>query len=1044
MGSPPADERNVKPRPNEQPPEATRPTTKGIQEAHQHIRQLTEDLQRAIGWNNTLPARLRERLIPRAPLTTLADHGLPEGPIILCLYAGPDGHDAIDWAIQLEAPWLTPYVVALDTRRDAKRHDMLSDDLYGHLAEKSRQGDMLALTGGPECKTWSIKLHAPLPDGTPGHPLRGRLEPDCWGLPDLTEAQQAKVDDDSVLALRMLELYAIAKVHGHDPAFLLEHPEDPAIHSIEPTAHICATIWETRALQAFRDEYGMLATSFPQSALGDLPGPKWTTALHKHLGGLRKLGDLTHEDDNARPKCHSSKLARWAPGFCKAIATSLTRALPQMRNWTNQTMTDRPKDNISATAKHATPDIQVTIGHKQRPLRDGGGKPSPGRKHPAQRSHPLRKLGAALMGMAANELAHDTEAQGATLALASGKCKECPYQDRHLATFSSTIAEYAHCGMDRAPGQPFCLDAITCLARMAGDPDADFPQQCKEGLPLGVEEHLPDTSRIWPSKQELADEDGLQEADEEQLPPPQQAENYPSAAEHEAAIEATFLEEVQLGLVSGPHTDEEAAQICGCTPDQLCHGALAGKLEGRYNDKLRTIHDGTVNKVNPWIKRNQKQRTTAPTLADLMTGLGLTSRVRRRLLKLDASKAHRRIKILRKDWKYMTARTSRGVWVNKVGTYGVASAQYHWGRMAAIILRLIYYTFPHLLWAFVYVDDFAAIVPDEQADTTLFALLMFLCALGLPISWKKVEMHHTLGWLGYLVAMPTHTALLTPDKQTTIMGALALLGTDTHISLETARQIAGRLNWATMVYPPMRAFLQPVFAWVSALLQRQERQKWGQATSRTPRRLRIAASHLSAIFMDHIPPHTIVTKTANYAAATDAGARDTEQGPDAYVGGWYGARGATRDQVKWFYIKITPELHPWAYHKGHPRLCIAALELYGTLLLYRHMVGTERDLLGPINLTLALQTDNKGNAYQATNHKAHNDLAANFLMELAMVQYTTGVPLSLSHTYRENNTWADQLTHADTSGFTADRQFHPKECDWHVLGTLQDATKLHK
>ena len=307
MGSPPADERNVKPRPNEQPPEATRPTTKGIQEAHQHIRQLTEDLQRAIGWNNTLPARLRERLIPRAPLTTLADHGLPEGPIILCLYAGPDGHDAIDWAIQLEAPWLTPYVVALDTRRDAKRHDMLSDDLYGHLAEKSRQGDMLALTGGPECKTWSIKLHAPLPDGTPGHPLRGRLEPDCWGLPDLTEAQQAKVDDDSVLALRMLELYAIAKVHGHDPAFLLEHPEDPAIHSIEPTAHICATIWETRALQAFRDEYGMLATSFPQSALGDLPGPKWTTALHKHLGGLRKLGDLTHEDDNARPKCHSSK-----------------------------------------------------------------------------------------------------------------------------------------------------------------------------------------------------------------------------------------------------------------------------------------------------------------------------------------------------------------------------------------------------------------------------------------------------------------------------------------------------------------------------------------------------------------------------------------------------------------------------------------------------------------------------------------------------------------------------------------------------------------
>ncbi len=123
----------------------------------------TEDLQRAIGWNHTLPARLRERLIPRAPLTTLADHGLPEGPIILCLYAGPDGHDAIDWAIQLEAPWLTHYVVAIDTRRNPRRHDVLSDDLYGHLAANARQGDMLALMGGPQCRTWSILLHAPLP-----------------------------------------------------------------------------------------------------------------------------------------------------------------------------------------------------------------------------------------------------------------------------------------------------------------------------------------------------------------------------------------------------------------------------------------------------------------------------------------------------------------------------------------------------------------------------------------------------------------------------------------------------------------------------------------------------------------------------------------------------------------------------------------------------------------------------------------------------------------------------------------------------------------
>ena len=65
-------------------------------------------------------------------------------------------------------------------------------------------------------------------------------------------------------------------------------------------------------------------------------------------------------------------------------------------------------------------------------------------------------------------------------------------------------------------------------------------------------------------------------------------------------------------------------------------------------------------------------------------------------------------------------------------------------------------------------------------------------------------------------------------------------------------------------------------------------------------------------------------------------------------------------------------------------------------------------------------------------------------MELAMVQYTTGVPLCLSHTYRENNTWADQLTHADLTGFNTASQFYPNERDWIALGALQAATKLNK
>ena len=54
----------------------------------------------------------------------------------------------------------------------------------------------------------------------------------------------------------------------------------------------------------------------------------------------------------------------------------------------------------------------------------------------------------------------------------------------------------------------------------------------------------------------------------------------------------------------------------------------------------------------------------------------------------DVTKAHRRIKVLQKDWKYQVACIQNRWWVNRVGTYGMASAQLYWGRKASLVLRL--------------------------------------------------------------------------------------------------------------------------------------------------------------------------------------------------------------------------------------------------------------------------------------------------------------------------------------------------------------------
>ena len=84
--------------------------------------------------------------------------------------------------------------------------------------------------------------------------------------------------------------------------------------------------------------------------------------------------------------------------------------------------------------------------------------------------------------------------------------------------------------------------------------------------------------------------------------------------------------------------------------------------------------------------------------------------------KADVTKAHRRVKIHSRDWRFQVAQIGDEWWVNKVGTYGMASAQLYWGRMAALLLRIVYAVFPAIDWGFVFVDDFAWLLQGHLAN----------------------------------------------------------------------------------------------------------------------------------------------------------------------------------------------------------------------------------------------------------------------------------------------------------------------------------------
>lgn len=55
-------------------------------------------------------------------------------------------------------------------------------------------------------------------------------------------------------------------------------------------------------------------------------------------------------------------------------------------------------------------------------------------------------------------------------------------------------------------GQPFFLDHLRTMAKMANDPDSEYFEVLKHGVPLGVDIPPLRSPGIWPTKEELKGE----------------------------------------------------------------------------------------------------------------------------------------------------------------------------------------------------------------------------------------------------------------------------------------------------------------------------------------------------------------------------------------------------------------------------------------------------------------------------------------------------------------------------------------------------------
>ena len=214
--------------------------------------------------------------------------------------------------------------------------------------------------------------------------------------------------------------------------------------------------------------------------------------------------------------------------------------------------------------------------------------------------------------------------------------------------------------------------------------------------------------------------------------------NYPTAALAAKDLQAQYEEEEKLGMMF-PLSLKTAKQLYpGDRLRVAAQGAIA-KPDGSY----RPIHDGTHGvRVNNDIRVRDQLAFPGP--GDQATQLqvarsshwGVTIS-----LASDIRKAHRRVKHRECDWGLLACRvedSSQTVWLNRVGTFGIGSIAYWWGRLASAIGRFVgRLCGRELLFMDIFADDIKVVAGGPKKYWNILKAYLAWMLVGAPFAWHK-------------------------------------------------------------------------------------------------------------------------------------------------------------------------------------------------------------------------------------------------------------------------------------------------------------------
>jgi hypothetical protein len=691
------------------------------------------------------------------------------------------------------------------------------------------------------------------------------------------------------------------------------------------------------------------------------------------------------------------------------------------------------------------------------PIVDGGGLCSPGRWPIKQRVLPDGKAVAMVREIIWEGFLRCTPKfdrgcpKRELMRIACGHRESSPFPAKEVERIRKEVrAALKACGFgggeprhgDRE--QAFHVRLMGELASAAQDPDAYYTDFWARGVWVGSKDRpLPRTPAVFSRKVKWR----LGELDP--LAQPEWRPNYSSLDDHVPQVKKQFEQEEERGFM-GRTSLRQALSRYG---DSLSVGAIGAIEKKGETEEVRIIFDATHGVLTNFLIR-VRDHVRNPTSADIRAVLCEMAREAcgHFTLVYDVSHAHRQIPVDEAEWgrlacqiegtaadtlreqspllrgrssaavrpsqiTFTEAQLNEEIWLNKVGTFGVGSAGYWWGRAGALLVRLSHYYAPRQLrplWILLYADDGKVTAGGRQFEVPLLVHLLFLEVLGTPMKWKKVKGGVQVEWVGYLLDYGRFEMGVTESRALWCSKWLRDKVRERCAGLGELRECLGRLVFVAGPIEHIRPMLGPLFAWSSTGPRRMR--------PRLPPMLLILMGFLaSQLESSHMTGCREDAKDKGELFRLDAKA----EGQEVAIGGWLCAEGCSTKDAPWFAVKLTRQNAAWAFARGEPFRTIASLELLGALVGVMVLLPDrlfDRGLESTGLVTFGCATDNQGNSFLVDRLMTTKYPLGIILVELCHQLAIRRAALRARWVPRLENEEADALTNSDFRHFTPSKR----------------------